>query len=243
MEKQGGVITCEAGDEMFVVIANHISSSRRASTISAVVGTFTELRLAESAASAYGNDYGKNGEVSYGPVVSANIFSTCLDQHGTCPLVGTWTPPKTPDAPIEESPLFVPGPYLRDVLESASPYAIFKGLVDEALSPELDKVYWETFGVDHETETACERTGLEVLAEEPELENDAYADMIVEPHDDVDAALAYLRKGGALCKVHDSEGSPYYRFLVVATPGHEEIRGRLIEDDEESGGPGKPGGS
>lgn len=99
MEKHGSTITMEAGDEMFVVVANHAVDGDWPHTEKAVVGTFTELRLADSAASSYGNDYGKNGETAYGRVVSCDVFSTCLDQHGTCPLVGKWLPPSEDRTP------------------------------------------------------------------------------------------------------------------------------------------------
>lgn len=225
MNKNGSTVTVEVGEEMFVVIANHRSSARGSSTIPAVVGTFTELRLAESAA----GNYGKNGEASYGPAVSCDIYSTCLDQHGTCPLVGKWIRPDPATLPVlrpEDCSLFVPGPYTRELMESAPPYSVFIGLVDESLHAELDKVYWETFDVEHDSDLACEKTGLEVFTEEPELDNEFYSEQSVETADDLDAALCYLLKGGALCKVPDEEGSPHYRFLTVNTPGCEFIRGK-----------------
>jgi hypothetical protein len=81
MEKRDdGTIEVEAGDEMLVVTANHMRGY-------AIVGTFTSYRLAAIGAKAYADEYGKNGDGLLGEVVATHVYSTCLDQHGTCPLV------------------------------------------------------------------------------------------------------------------------------------------------------------
>lgn len=82
-------------------------------------------------------------------------------------------------------------------------------------------VVWELFDVSdmgslEEMDRRLEELGL--LAQTPQKVDDA-----VQPHedtDDLDAALAFLRLGGALCKVPDDEdphasGSKYWRLLVV----------------------------
>src|SRR4051812_2755171 len=88
MEKRDdGMIEVEAGDEMLVVTANHIRGY-------AIVGTFTSYRLADIGAKAYASEYGKNDDGMLGEIMATHIYSTCLDQHGTCPLV---TSPKLHD--------------------------------------------------------------------------------------------------------------------------------------------------
>jgi hypothetical protein len=112
----------------------------------------------------------------------------------------------------ENSPTFYAGPYTCDVLHAAPLFAVFKGP-----APDVKPGRWEIFELDGcthgDTEHASEVTGLSVLDSEPERDDDACDG---DPSfDDVDAALAYLRNGGALCKVPDHDGSKYYRFLVV----------------------------
>ena len=56
--------------------------------------------------------------------------------------------------------------------------------------------------------------------------------------DDIDAALAYLRSGGALCKVPDSEDptssrSKYWRLLVIEPVALADVYLRLISFDVE----------
>lgn len=222
------MVVTQAGDEMFVVIANH-ATDLGSPTVQAVVGTFTELRLAESAAGSYGNDYGKNGETAYGPVLSCDVYSTCLNQHGTCPRVGVWLPsPKArpvavdvSSIPPEKSPDFVPGPYSRESLQTLPDFAVVKGLVSREIRSTL---FWDTFEVDHPTDEACAKTGLVVLDMEPEIDVEAGQKGV----DDFDAAIAFLAQGGTLCKVPDDVGSPYSRLLVVSTPELAGIKGKTI---------------
>ncbi len=227
METRDGMIVTQAGEEMFVVIANHAVEGNWPYTDKAVVGTFTELRLAESAAGSYGNDYGKNGETAYGPVVSCDIYSTCLNQHGTCPRVGGWLPlsedrtPKTSALKPEESPDFVPGPYSRESLQTLPDFAVVKGKVVGSV---VSFLFWDTFEVDHPTDEACAKTGLLVLDMEPEIDVEAGQKGV----DDFDAAIAFLDRGGTLCKVPDDVGSPYSRLLVVSTPELAGIKGNTV---------------
>jgi len=83
METNGDSHTIETGEEILVVTALHACGNVR------VVGVFTSAWLADSGARAYSEEYGKNGEESFGPVVKCDIIAACLNQHGTCPELQT----------------------------------------------------------------------------------------------------------------------------------------------------------
>jgi hypothetical protein len=117
-----------------------------------------------------------------------------------------------------DSPSFVPGPYTLESIDAAPPFAVFKG---DAEDP--GPLVWEIFDIGdaaRDIERASEVTGLLICASEPERDDEVCSELKILntrglTFDDNDACLAYLRAGGALCKVHDYEGSPYYRLLVV----------------------------
>jgi hypothetical protein len=117
-----------------------------------------------------------------------------------------------------DSPCFVCGPYTLESIDAAPPFAVFKG---DAEDP--GPVVWEIFDIGGNGDTieqASDVTGLLICASEPERDDEACSQLETrntrgQTFDDNDACLAYLRAGGALCKVHDYEGSPHYRLLVV----------------------------
>lgn len=225
MEKRDdGVTEVEAGDEMLVVTANHMRGY-------AIVGTFTSYRLADIGAKAYASEYGKHDDGSLGEVVATHVYSTCLDQHGTCPLVTSPTVklhdygPRGPVVlddvevagtvgPVTAAPH--PGPYTKEILSEIPDYSL---LVGPARVAESKAVVWDLFDLDGcshgDVDEASRRVGLPVALREPEVDYEA-----ARPHeDDLDAALSYLRAGGALCKVPDRPGSTCFRLMVVPFPG------------------------
>ncbi len=216
MEKRDdGIIEVEAGDEILVVTAKHADGG------TALVGSFTSYRLAGIGAKAYAEEYGKNGDGARGQVLSTHVYSTCLDQHGVCPEVfNPFRAAPRPANPVVHyygcSAAPHPGPYTKDGLAEIPDYSL---LVGPARVAESKSVVWDLFdlvGCAHgDLNEASRRVGLPVLLQEPEVDNEA-----VRPHeDDLDAALSYLRAGGALCKVPDRPGSTCFRLLVVPFPG------------------------
>lgn len=228
MEKRAdGMIEMEPGDEVLVVTARHRDGS------TAIVGSFTGYRLAHVGARAYSDEYGRNGDGARGPVVSTEVFSTCLDQHGVCPQV-SWSeaPPSAPPPLSAVGAKCVvggviisdngtahvphPGPYTKELLESGLPdYAVLVGPSRVAESPQ---VVWDLFDVDASPDMlslARGYVGLPVSGLEPEADHEVGG----QDGDDLDAALSYLRSGGALCKVPDSPRSRHFRLLVVPFPG------------------------
>ncbi len=207
MEKRDdGTIEVEAGDEMLVVTANHVRGY-------AIVGTFTSYRLADIGAKAYAAEYGKNEDGALGEVVATHVYSTCLDQHGTCPIVTSPTSSRPAQPPASPHP----GPYTKDALTEVPDYSL---LVGPARVSESKPVVWDLFDVDGDcahgdVEEASRRIGLPVSLQEPEVDHEAAR----RHEDDLDAALSYLRAGGALCKVPDRPGSTCFRLLVVPFPG------------------------
>jgi hypothetical protein len=225
MEKRDdGIIEVEAGDEILVVMAKHADWS------TVPVGTFTSYRLANVGAKAYADEYGKNDDGVRGAVVSTHVHSTCLDQHGVCPEVSQPTPRAAGAASvfhdfgprcgrldaISAAPTPHPGPYSKESLYKIPDYSL---LVGPARVAECKPVVWDLFavlGCSHgDTDEATRRIGLPVILQEPEIDYE-----VARPHeDDFDAALSYLRSGGALCKVPDRPGSTCFRLLVVLFPG------------------------
>jgi hypothetical protein len=83
-------------------------------------------------------------------------------------------------------------------------------------------VFWGLFDIEpgdygFVEDPAHDLEALGVDFTEPELDDD-YRSEQPAGADDLDAALAYLRRGGSLCKVPDAPGSPYWRLLVVGEP-------------------------
>lgn len=102
-------------------------------------------------------------------------------------------------------------------LEEAPLWTIFQG---EAADP--SPVGWDLFWLDtvrYPPDIAAKMTELGILYEEPELDSDKEEfdekGIPINGVDDLDAALMYLRSGGALCKVPDTAESKYWRLLVV----------------------------
>ena len=118
-----------------------------------------------------------------------------------------------------------PGPYTKELLEGGLPdYAL---LVGPSRVAEVKPVVWDLFeleGSHGDLDEASSRIGLPVLAQEPEADGEASRSEAGMRLDDLDAALSYLRQGGALCKVPDHPGSKWFRLLVVPFPG-DPVRG------------------
>lgn len=230
MEKRAdGIIELEAGDEVLVVTAKHRDGS------TAIVGSFTGYRLAHVGARAYSDEYGRNGDGARGPVLSTDVFSTCLDQHGVCPQVSSpavSAPPPKADrfAHVNESTEPHPGPYTRELLEEG-PLPDFSLLVGPSRAVDPGPVVWDLFEMVGarigDVDEASAMIGLDVIRQEPERDAESH-DLQGDPRfDDIDAALAYVRAGGALCKVPDYRGSKHFRFLVVPFPGSP-LRGNCV---------------
>ncbi len=222
MEKRAdGMVEVEAGDEILVVTAKHQHGT-------AIVGTFTSYRLAGTGAKAYADEYGKNDDGAMGPVIKTFVYSTCLDQHGTCPQVTNNVCAIVPSgSPMVDrfvaigggstQPVPHPGPYTRETFTQGLPdYSL---LVGPSRVVESAPVVWDLFdldGCEHgDVDVATRRIGAPVQATEPEVDSDFEKD----GYDEFDAALSYLRAGGALCKVPDWDGSAHFRLMVVAFPG------------------------
>lgn len=116
-------------------------------------------------------------------------------------------------------------------------WTIFTGAAEDPGS-----VLWGIFSISpadpysEEIERRMDELG--VVMEGPQSEGDP--ENGVQPRDDVDdtdAALAFLRSGGALCKVPDDEdpASPrakYWRLLVIEPTALADVFLRLISFDE-----------
>ncbi len=120
---------------------------------------------------------------------------------------------------VLRSPMLVAGPYLEETLHAAPPFAVFVGQPDPSFDP--GSLVWDLFDIGSGTlgdlEEAARKTGLHVLSYEPEIDRDAAE--ANEGRNDFDAALAYLKAGGVLCKVPDSPKSPYYHLMSVNVIG------------------------
>jgi hypothetical protein len=97
-------------------------------------------------------------------------------------------------------------------LEDAPYWTIFEGQAEDPGS-----VGWALFYIypveDHPEDVTTKMSSLDVSLFEPEIDGDKK-----QPRgdvDDLDAALAYLRDGGKLCKVPDRMDSSYWRLLAV----------------------------
>ena len=228
MEKSGDQYEIETGEELLVAVATHEGGAF------SLIGTFTEMRLALIGSDAYATEY--DGES--GKVVATEVYATCLNQHGTCPALagGTLHPAaKGPeprfgnDGPAcsKEQVLACPtlwvGPtVMKEDFAAAPDYAVISGLVENVeFRGDVGTLVWDLFSIEGCTmgdhERAREITGLPVCVEEPEIDNDSEEEN--RGLDDHDAAIAFLRKGGTICKVPDSEGSPHFRLLVVDVEG------------------------
>lgn len=111
------------------------------------------------------------------------------------------------------------GRITRRQIEDAPMWTIFRG---EAVDP--GPIKWEIFEpgpADPWPEDVLAKMELlSVWVEEPEIEDDwaaggSWRRFRFHRPDDGDAALAYLNKGGVLCKVPDTMNSKYWRLLVV----------------------------
>jgi hypothetical protein len=76
----------------------------------------------------------------------------------------------------------------------------------------LSEIEPADYGFVEDPEHDLEALGVDFV--EPQLDNE-YRREQPSGAADLDAALAYLRRGGALCKVPDAPGSRYFRLLVV----------------------------
>ena len=125
----------------------------------------------------------------------------------------------------------------RARLEDAPMWTIFQG---DAEDP--GPVLWDIFHIspaDSYSEAIERRMEeLGVVMEGPQSEGDP--ENGIQPRnnvDDLDAALAFLRSGGALCKVPDDEDpssprSKYWRLLVIEPLALARVYLRLIAFDE-----------
>lgn len=93
-------------------------------------------------------------------------------------------------------------------------------------------IVWDIFCINYglyseEIERKMEELG--ISEEMPQVDDNA-----PQPYEvnDLDAALSFLRSGGALCKVPDSEGSNYWRLLVIEPLALADVFLRLIAFDE-----------
>jgi hypothetical protein len=105
----------------------------------------------------------------------------------------------------------------KETFGAAAPWTVFRG---EAADP--GPVFWGLFDIEpgdygfvEDPDHDLESLGVDFI--EPELDSDYRSEQPASA-DDLDAALAYLRRGGALCKVPDAPGSRYWRLLVVGEP-------------------------
>lgn len=113
-------------------------------------------------------------------------------------------------------------------------WTIFTGTAEDP-----GPVLWDVFSITparpypEEIERRMEELG--ILLEEPQREDD-YKGQPRDDVDDIDAALAFLRSDGALCKVPDAEdpASPrakYWRLLVIEPMALAGVFLRLISFD------------
>jgi hypothetical protein len=120
---------------------------------------------------------------------------------------------------VLSSPMLLAGPYDVEVFQSAPPFSVFAGQPSPGFS--VGSLVWDMFdisGSEHgDLEEASCKTGLHVLSYNPEADRDASE--ANGGRDDFDAALAFLKAGGVLCKVPDAPGSPYYRLMSVNVLG------------------------
>jgi len=106
-----------------------------------------------------------------------------------------------------------------ETLLAAKPFELISG---EAQSNGF--AAWELFDLfdsNHgDTDDASERTGVDVFDLSP-MRDDEACHGLRKPdgseYDDLDAALAYLAKGGTLVKVPDYEDSPHWRLMVAVS--------------------------
>lgn len=102
-------------------------------------------------------------------------------------------------------------PITRRDLEEAPAWTIFSGPAEDP-----GPLEWGVMEISPATPypegILAKMEALHVVCDEPQRDDEAE-----EKKDDIDAALAYLRSGGTLCKVPDEEGSKYWRLLVVET--------------------------
>jgi hypothetical protein len=121
----------------------------------------------------------------------------------------------------------------RKCLEDAPMWTIFTGAAEDPgpIRWDVAAIYPEPYP--EEIERKME--GLGILLEEPQREDAAEEQPSSE--DDIGAALAFLRSGGALCKVPDSEdatspNSKYWRLLVIEPLALADVFLHLIAFDE-----------
>ncbi len=112
-----------------------------------------------------------------------------------------------------------PALHTRDSICAAPNFMV---LVGEAEDPQIPAwALFETSGCTcGDTELATKMTGVEVFDLSPSRDDELCVGLTKangEQFDDIDAALAYLRKGGTLCKVPDHEGSKHFRFLAAVS--------------------------
>lgn len=111
----------------------------------------------------------------------------------------------------------------RRRLEEAPSWTVFKGPAEDP-----GRIKWELFEPEpveeHPQDVQMRMLRLGVWLEEPEIDAEWrhskrwHWRWIWPPWrrpDDLDAALAYLRRGGTLCKVPDTMDSKYWRLLVI----------------------------
>ena len=93
-------------------------------------------------------------------------------------------------------------------------WTIFNGLAEDP-----GPILWDVFHISpassYPSDVQEEMDARGVSMDMPQIEDVAREPQPRADVDDIDAALAFLRSGGALCKVPDEEGSKYWRLLVV----------------------------
>lgn len=120
---------------------------------------------------------------------------------------------------VLKSPMLVAGPHTAGSFHDAVPFAVFVGQPDPSFDP--GTLVWSVFDIEFGTvgdlEEASRKTGLPVTSFEPEVDQEARE--ANEGRDDLDAALAYLKAGGVLCKVPDAANSRHYHMMSVNVIG------------------------
>lgn len=106
------------------------------------------------------------------------------------------------------------GTITKETFAAAPAWTMFRGA---AADP--GPIFWDLFDfnindTDFEEDPAHDLEALRIKFTQPELDSEYQSEQPAGA-DDNDAALAYLRRGGTLCKVPDAPGSPYWRLLVV----------------------------
>ncbi len=234
----------ETGDTLLVVTATHTVG--RVSVVGTFTEMRLALVGANAFAAEYDGERGKVVEYDVRETC-LNQHGICPEVHVHTFPVGVVSLDaddlEAPEATKEQvlaSPMLTVCPVVtKGVFGPMPDYAVVSGLVDgqeyretgATLKWDLFNIEGCTAGDEHEARRV---TGLPVCVEEPELDwstmsgedEDDWTDEQREAgeaeskkYDDLDAAVAFLKAGGTLCKVPDRVGSPHFRMLVVDVVG------------------------